>query len=455
MQISGGGYDVAWDIPGANTYSVWTTNSSGSYLSNVVPQVTGTSIALETIETTFQQDLNGDGVVGLYAAPGTALIIDQTLSGASGVATIGAGATLTLEAADSASVTFTGTTGTLIIDHSNVFTAQVIGFTGNGTLAGSDVIDVKDVDNATATKSFNGTTTSGTLTVSDAEQDTANISLVGNYMTSTFTLSGDGGVGTLVIDPPMWQTTSGAVASFANSAGVGAAASVSMPLQNVILASTEIKPVVAVPVRSVDTLLVDVGRISSVIVASTNAVRASSDELQIAVAQPSAGSYIPHASDMAFARPGGMPGEGRPSDQPIDPQREIKTTALLSSPPTTVASSNAIAREVVSADDIIRAIKASDISIRRGDAVTDRAPLTGQVWLFDEAEGTFVPPEPEPLTIVLERGETKSGLGQRVEALGLLATAAMVSTESSWLDSLRQFGRKAARVVQPGSKWIE
>ncbi len=64
VQISGGGYDVAWDIPGANTYSVWTTNSSGSYLSNVVPQVTGTSIALETIETTFQQDLNSDGVIG-------------------------------------------------------------------------------------------------------------------------------------------------------------------------------------------------------------------------------------------------------------------------------------------------------------------------------------------------------------------------------------------------------
>ena len=28
------GYDVAWEIPGANEYTVWTTDSNGNYISN-------------------------------------------------------------------------------------------------------------------------------------------------------------------------------------------------------------------------------------------------------------------------------------------------------------------------------------------------------------------------------------------------------------------------------------
>ena len=59
------GYDVAWEIPGANEYTVWTTDSNGNYISNVIGAVSGTSTALESIEPIFDQDLNGDGVIGL------------------------------------------------------------------------------------------------------------------------------------------------------------------------------------------------------------------------------------------------------------------------------------------------------------------------------------------------------------------------------------------------------
>src|SRR6202043_3826109 len=58
------GYDVAWKA-GADQYTVWSTDSSGNYLSNLIGVVSGTTTALESIETTFNQDLNGDGVVGL------------------------------------------------------------------------------------------------------------------------------------------------------------------------------------------------------------------------------------------------------------------------------------------------------------------------------------------------------------------------------------------------------
>ena len=58
------GYEVAWHVTGADQYSVWNTDSSGNYLSNAVGVVSGNSFALQSVETSFQQDLNGDGVVG-------------------------------------------------------------------------------------------------------------------------------------------------------------------------------------------------------------------------------------------------------------------------------------------------------------------------------------------------------------------------------------------------------
>jgi hypothetical protein len=59
------GYEVAWKMTGADQYSVWATDSSGNYVSNILGSVSGTSLALETIETSFHQDLNGDGVIGV------------------------------------------------------------------------------------------------------------------------------------------------------------------------------------------------------------------------------------------------------------------------------------------------------------------------------------------------------------------------------------------------------
>ena len=63
------GYEVAWKVPGTNQYTVWTSDSSGNYLSNI-GTVSGTSSALESLETSFHQDLNGDGVIGIPTAGG-------------------------------------------------------------------------------------------------------------------------------------------------------------------------------------------------------------------------------------------------------------------------------------------------------------------------------------------------------------------------------------------------
>ena len=65
MQVAGGGYDVAFENAATGLYSVWTTNSSGNYTGSLISGVKGNSLALESLETTFNQDLNGDGVIGV------------------------------------------------------------------------------------------------------------------------------------------------------------------------------------------------------------------------------------------------------------------------------------------------------------------------------------------------------------------------------------------------------
>ena len=64
-QVAGGGYDVALKNASTGQYSVWSTNSNGNYLSSLVTHVAGNSIALESLENTFHQDLNRDGTIGL------------------------------------------------------------------------------------------------------------------------------------------------------------------------------------------------------------------------------------------------------------------------------------------------------------------------------------------------------------------------------------------------------
>ena len=59
------GYEVAWKVTGADQYTVWNTDSNGNLVSDTIGTVSGTSYALESLETSFQQDLNGDGTIGL------------------------------------------------------------------------------------------------------------------------------------------------------------------------------------------------------------------------------------------------------------------------------------------------------------------------------------------------------------------------------------------------------
>ena len=58
------GYEVAWKLPSVNEYALWTVDSKGNFLSGS-GALAGNSFKLKSAETTFNQDLNGDGVIGL------------------------------------------------------------------------------------------------------------------------------------------------------------------------------------------------------------------------------------------------------------------------------------------------------------------------------------------------------------------------------------------------------
>jgi len=117
--------------------------------------------------------------------------------------TVPDGALVEIIAASSQTITFAGTAGTLKLDDAVAFTGKILGLTGSDSL---DLVDINYGANTTAT--FLGNTNGGTLTVTDGNH-TANIALVGNYLSSNWDLSSDGHGGTIVVDPVSsnnWQT---------------------------------------------------------------------------------------------------------------------------------------------------------------------------------------------------------------------------------------------------------
>lgn len=62
------GYEVALWNAGTSQYSGWNTDSSGNVTSSLIGAVSGSSATLKSLEFSFHQDLNGDGVISLPGA---------------------------------------------------------------------------------------------------------------------------------------------------------------------------------------------------------------------------------------------------------------------------------------------------------------------------------------------------------------------------------------------------
>jgi serralysin len=68
------GYELAWKLTGADQYTVWATDSSGNYSSSPLVGVSGSNAALQSLELSFHQDLNSDGLIG--PPPTTTTVIE-------------------------------------------------------------------------------------------------------------------------------------------------------------------------------------------------------------------------------------------------------------------------------------------------------------------------------------------------------------------------------------------
>ena len=65
---TGSGYEVAWKVAGQDQYTVWNTDTQRQLCrATRSASVSGSRCALEALETSFHQDLNGDGTIGISA----------------------------------------------------------------------------------------------------------------------------------------------------------------------------------------------------------------------------------------------------------------------------------------------------------------------------------------------------------------------------------------------------
>lgn len=89
------------------------------------------------------------------------------------------------------------TSGTLQLWNSTSFGGAI-----SGLATPTQLVDLMDIAySSSTTVSYAGDTTSGTLSVSDGIH-TANLSLLGNYVTENFKIASDGHGGTFLADPP-------------------------------------------------------------------------------------------------------------------------------------------------------------------------------------------------------------------------------------------------------------
>jgi autotransporter passenger strand-loop-strand repeat protein len=138
--------------------------------------------------------LSGGAATGTVVEGGTQLV----LTGGSALSTtIISSGLVEVQAGGSASLV-TISSGALKLDDSQHFGGSIAGLANS-----SQVVDLADINfSAGMTVAFSGTSAGGTLTVQNSSQS-AQLTLLGNYLLATFTSASDGNGGTFITDPPV------------------------------------------------------------------------------------------------------------------------------------------------------------------------------------------------------------------------------------------------------------
>jgi hypothetical protein len=229
--------DLAFPTHGQNI-SVTTSGHNGSGETVTITVTEGNGKHFNVVDTvTLNVSGNSDPAFEVSSDGHGGTLLDDPAN--TGMVTIDSDAVLSVSAANSATITFTnssGNTGELQLNDSKDFTGQIVGFTGDGTTANSDLIDVTDIkiadvatDKTTYTDHGNGT---GTLTLYDANGLALDsINFTGNYQLANFTIEDDGAGNTLIVDPPV-NTSSPAPSSTTVASGPNHVSNGSTPGDN-------------------------------------------------------------------------------------------------------------------------------------------------------------------------------------------------------------------------------
>lgn len=178
-------------------------------------------------------DIQGDvqnASSGLIEANhGDVLVAGDVTGGSVGIVD----ATIEVTGALSAEVTFYTSTGMLKLDAPSMFSGKIAGFTGNGTLAGSDQIDLAGINETAADFHASYDKLTGILVVTDGT-NTADLKFVGIYSQDNFQFTTDNDGGAIIYDPPTANratatvgTTSGDAFVFHPAMGTSVLANVS------------------------------------------------------------------------------------------------------------------------------------------------------------------------------------------------------------------------------------
>jgi autotransporter passenger strand-loop-strand repeat protein len=227
---------------GGQLYVAAGGTASGTTLNSGIDTVGGTAIGTTVNAGGVDYVIGGglasaatlnNGAIQVIYAGGTALgdhansgSLEFVTSGGTASGAVISGGTMEIESGGSigaGAITFaTSGGGTLRLDDSVHFGGLIAGFGLPDQLDLTDIAFISGTTTSSWTQLTSGANASGTLTISDGTSGTtANITLLGNYVSGNFHVTSDGLGGTLVLDPPVGGQSSAGSTSPAVGTGTG------------------------------------------------------------------------------------------------------------------------------------------------------------------------------------------------------------------------------------------
>jgi len=203
---------------GYQTLELWDSNGTaagGQFVVNGVAESGGHEIDVSpanVANTVFDAGTQG-GTDILWAR----LLEDNGTLTAWQQLTVGVPASMVQVAATQTSLSASGTT--LALNSPSTFDGQIIGFTGDGTLADSDQIDLRGLNYSSMQSNFDSS--SGVLAVNDGKTS-ANLQFLGQYSQNNFLFANDGDGGTIVYGTASAGQIGGAGNQAASTSSAGA-----------------------------------------------------------------------------------------------------------------------------------------------------------------------------------------------------------------------------------------